>query len=289
MHIAVLGTGLMGAPMVRRLADAGHVLHVWNRSAEGSAPLAQIAKVHPSAASAVVDTEIVISMLLDGPVTKLVLDGQGVIDNMAHGSILIDMASVEPDTDQGLAAQAMERGVNYLDAPVSGGVVGATEGTLSIFVGGEVAILARALPVLNLLGRPTHVGPLGAGQTVKLANQLIVGATIAAVSEGLRLAEAAGCDTGTVRTALQGGFADSRILDLHGARMVSGDFTPGARSAVQLKDLNNALKFAQAQGLDLPLSQTAQEGYRSLVEDHSGAELDHAAYFKWLKLRDGSR
>ncbi|MGL4281628.1 MAG: NAD(P)-dependent oxidoreductase [Albidovulum sp.] len=282
MRIGFLGTGLMGAPMIRRLAAAGHDLHIWNRSPDRAMALGGVAKVCATATEAARGADILIAMLLDGPVSRQVLDRDGVIAVMAEGALIINMASVEPITDMALAALAAAKGVGYLDAPVSGGVAGAEAGTLAILVGGAEADFARAEPVLKAMGRPTRIGESGAGQAAKLANQVIVGATIAAVAEAFRLAEAAGCDLGLLREALRGGFADSRILDLHGKRMVEGNFVPGGRAALQLKDLDNALALAAEKGLNMPVSRTAREGYAGLVALPGGADLDHAAYFLWL-------
>ena len=281
-RIAFLGTGLMGAPMVRRLAAAGYEVTVWNRTAERAAPLADVARVAATLPEAVRDADAVIAMLTDGPATQAVLG-----DAMAHiraGAVVADMGSVDPQTDRALAEQAAAAGIGFLDAPVSGGVVGAEAGTLSIFVGGDASLADRMAPVFTALGRATHMGPVGAGQGTKLANQLIVATTIGAVAEGLRLAQAAGCDPATVRAALKGGFADSRILDLHGQRMVDGDFTPGGRCASQLKDVVNALDLADQHHLHLPLARTAAGAFDDLVCNHQGADLDHSAYYLWLGM-----
>lgn len=275
----------MGTPMVRNLAKAGHDLHIWNRSPEKAAELADVATVHPSPADAAAAADVVIAMLYDGPVTTAVLVDQGVIDAVPAGGLIIDMGSVEPDRDRRLAEIAAARNVRFLDAPVSGGVKGAEAATLTIFVGGEAADLERALPVLTALGRPNLIGPLGAGQSAKLANQLIVAITIGAVAEAFKLGESAGCDTAVLRQALRGGFADSRILELHGERMVMRDFEPGGRSRSQLKDIHNALDVAAASGLTLPLADTVEAGFRSLVEDYDGGDLDHSAYYLWLEKR----
>ena len=285
MRIAFLGTGLMGQPMARRLIEAGHELSVWNRSRERAAPLAGAARLCETPRDAADGAEIVIAMLLDGAATRSVILDHGVLDAVASGGIVIDMGSVDPGTDRMLAEEAGRRGLHYLDAPVSGGVVGAEAGTLSIFLGGDAGVAERAAPVLKAMGRPHHLGPSGAGQIAKLANQVIVATTIGAVAEGLRLAEAGGCDIATLRQALMGGFADSRILDLHGARMVAGNYTPGGRSVAQLKDLDNAAAQAASTGTELPLAETVRAAFRDLVENRDGAELDHSAYFHWLGLR----
>lgn len=280
LRIGFLGTGLMGAPMVRRLAAGGHDLAVWNRTPDRANALAGVATVCASAAEAARGSDILIAMLLDGPVTQAVLEGA--MAALPEGGLVIDMASVDPATDRALATLAAARGIGYLDAPVSGGTTGAEAGTLAILAGGSESDFARAEPVLQLMGRPTRIGAVGAGQAAKLANQVIVGTTIAAVAEAFRLAQAAGCDLGLLREALRGGFADSRILDLHGKRMVEGNFVPGGRAALQLKDLNNALDLAAEKGLTLPVSTEVRDGFAALVAQPGGGDLDHAAYFLWL-------
>jgi len=287
-RVAVLGTGLMGAPMARRLAAAGHDLVLWNRSPGPLAGLAGLGSIAETPAAAARGADIILAMLLDGPVTRAVLQDGGVLAACRPGAVIIDMGSVDPATDIALAGLARARGLGYLDAPVSGGVAGAEAGTLAILAGGDAADLALVAPLLAVLGRVTHLGPVGAGQVAKLANQLIVGTTIGAVAEAFALAAAAGCNPAALRQALRGGFADSRILELHGDRMIRADYRPGGRSSVQLKDLENVQDLARQHGLDLPLAQTAADAYRDLVENHGGADLDHAAYYLWLSLRHGA-
>ncbi len=284
MKITVLGTGLMGGPMTRHLVAAGHDVTVWNRSRTRAEALSGVT-IADTPAKAAQRAEVLLSMLIDGPVTRDALDAQGAMAATAPGALILDMGSVDPATDIALAAQSRALGKRFLDAPVSGGVQGAEAATLAILVGGEAADFVAAKPVFDLLGRATHLGPNGAGQVAKLANQLIVATTIGAVAEAFRLAEAAGCDSAALRDALRGGFADSRILDLHGGRMVRGDFKPGGRSVAQLKDLDNALAVARSQGLDLPLSQCITDGFRDFVTNHDGAEMDHSAYYVWLERR----
>ncbi len=285
MKIAFLGIGLMGTPMVRNLAAAGHEMHIWNRSRDKAEILSDIATVHLSPTDAVQNVQIIISMLADGPVTTEVLFKQGVIEVAAEGSLIIDMGSVEPEVDLKLATFAKSINKRFLDAPVSGGVQGAEAATLTILIGGDNRDVEFARPVFEALGRPNLIGKNGAGQTAKLANQLIVAITIGAVAEAFKFAESAGCDAGKLREALMGGFADSKILELHGARMVRKDFEPGGRSWSQLKDITNALTLAQQAQLDLPLAQCVEHGFRSLVDDFQGGELDHSAYYLWLEKR----
>ncbi|WP_291839168.1 NAD(P)-dependent oxidoreductase [Limimaricola sp.] len=288
MKICVLGTGLMGAPMARRLIAGGHDVSVWNRS-RARAEAVEGAQVRDTPAEAAAGAEVVLSMLIDGPATRAVLVEAGAMEAAGQGALILDMGSVDPATDIALAEAARALGLRYLDAPVSGGVTGAEAGTLAILVGGSEADFAAAKPVFDLMGRPTLLGPVGAGQVAKLANQLIVATTIGTVAEAFRLAEAAGCDPAKLREALKGGFADSRILDLHGGRMVRGDFVPGGRSVIQLKDLDNALKVAHEHDLDLPLGHTVAEAFRDFVLNHDGAEMDHSAYYVWLERRARTR
>jgi 2-hydroxy-3-oxopropionate reductase len=289
MKITVLGTGLMGAPMARNLAAAGHEVTVWNRSQSKAEALSDVARVAQTPVAAATGAEVVISMLLDGPTTLSVLRDPEIIAATAEGALIIDMGSVEPDCDKELAALAHKARRRFLDAPVSGGVVGAEQATLAILVGGTVEDFEAGRPVFEALGRATHLGPTGAGQVAKLDNQLIVGTTIAAVAEAFKLAEQAGCSAGDLRAALRGGFADSKILDLHGARMAARDFSPGGRSATQLKDLNNVMAEARQAGLDLPVAATVTDAYRDFVEQFDGGDLDHSAYYLWLEKRGQSR
>jgi len=288
MKIAFLGIGLMGLPMARNLATAGHELHIWNRSAEKAEALADIATAHTTPADAAKNAEIVISMLADGSVTTDVLINQDVVNAMPEQALLIDMGSVEPEVDLKIASLATSQNKRFLDAPVSGGVAGAEAATLTILIGGDSADMEYARPVFEAMGRPNLLGPIGSGQTAKLANQLIVAITIGAVAEAFKLAESAGCDAATLRSALMGGFADSKILNLHGERMVTRNFEPGGRSWSQLKDIKNALALADQSQLDLPLAQCVESGFRSLVDDHDGGDLDHSAYYLWLEKKQAN-
>ena len=287
MTLTLLGTGRMGLPMARRLCQAGHELHVWNRSIDKAQPLAADgATVHGDLASAAAAGDIVISLLENGPVVASVLFEQGAAAALRPGSLFIDMASIKPAEARAHAARLAERGVRHLDTPVSGGTVGAEAGTLAIMVGGEVQDFERARPVFEVLGRATHVGPHGAGQLAKLANQMIVGITIGAVAEALLLCQKGGADPAKVRQAIGGGFAQSRILELHGERMVTRDFAPRARMTVQLKDLRNALDTAQAMGFEAPVTAALERLYADGIA-HGGSELDHAGLFVELARRNG--
>ena len=267
----------MGTPMGQRLLAAGFDLTAWNRTPEKAAGLVrQGARLAATASGAVQDADIVISMLANGPAVTEVLHARGVAGALTPGTLFVDMSSIPPDTARRHALLLAGRSVAALDAPVSGGVVGAAGGTLAIMAGGEVEAFERAMPVFRVLGRATRVGPAGSGALAKLANQMIVGMTIGAVAEALMLAEAGGADPAAVREAIRGGFAESRVLELHGARMLARDFTPGAHAATQLKDLDSALHAAARVGLDLPLTQKVHELYQTFVRG-GGAELDHSA------------
>lgn len=287
MKLAVLGTGHMGFPMARRLAAAGHEVHAWNRSPDKAAPLAAHGvAVHASLADAVRAADVVVSLLENGPVVASVLFEQGAADAMHAGALFIDMASIKPAEAREHARRLAERGgVHHLDAPVSGGTVGAEAGTLAIMAGGEAADFERAAPVFAALGRATHVGPHGAGQLAKLANQMIVGITIGAVAEALLLCEKGGADPAKVRQAIGGGFAESRILQLHGERMVTRDFAPRGRMTVQLKDMRNALDTAAGMGFDAPITAALERLYADGVA-HGDGELDHSGLFVELARRN---
>jgi 2-hydroxy-3-oxopropionate reductase len=289
MRIAFLGIGLMGLPMARRLCEAGHAVHAWNRSPGKAEPLAAHgATVHDEAGAAVARAELVVSMLENGPVTQTVLfaPGTGAAHAMAPGTLVVDMASIRPAEARDHAARLAALGVAHLDAPVSGGTGGAQAGTLAIMAGGDAADFERARPVFAALGRATHVGPHGAGQLAKLANQMIVGVTIGVVAEALLLCEKGGADMARVKEAITGGFADSRILQVHGQRMVERDFAPRARMSVQLKDLRNALATAHEIGFDAPITTLFESLYADGIA-RGLTDLDHAGLFVELAARNG--
>ncbi len=289
MKIAFLGIGFMGFPMARRLCEAGHTVHVWNRSRDKAERVAAFgAAVHDTARSAVADAELVVSMLENGAVVADVLfaPATGAAGAMQPGTLVIDMASIKPREARDHAARLNEHGIAHLDAPVSGGTGGAEQGTLVIMVGGKPADFERAQAVFQVFGRATHVGPHGAGQLTKLANQMIVGITIGAVAEALLLCEKGGADMAKVKDAITGGFADSRILQVHGQRMVERDFAPRARMSVQLKDMRNALATAKEIGFEAPITTLFEKLYASGIE-HGLTDLDHSGLFVELASRNG--
>ena len=277
----------MGWPMARRLCEAGHTVHAWNRSREKAERLVPFkAQVFDTAAQAVQGVAIVIGMLDNGKVMDEVLFGQGTAQAIAPGSLVIDMASTKPREARDHAARLTALGISHIDCPVSGGTVGAEGGTLVMMAGGKPEDFARAQELLKVFGRSTHVGPHGAGQLAKLANQMIVGITIGAVAEALLLCERGGANMAKVREAITGGFADSRILQLHGERMVKRDFAPRARLAIQLKDMRNALDTANETSMDAPITTLFEKLYAEAVE-HGLGEVDHSGLFLELASRNG--
>lgn len=278
--IAFLGIGLMGGPMARHLIGAGYSLTAWNRT-RGKAEALEGAQVAGTPYAAVEGADIVVTMLENGPVVREVLFGgpDAAAEGIAPGALVIDMSSIKPSEAQDHAGRLAKRGVAHLDAPVSGGTVGAEQATLAIMCGGTEGDFARAEPVLSCMGRPVHVGPAGSGQLAKLANQMIVGTTIAAVAEALALVTRGGADPARVRAALMGGFADSRVLDLHGQRMVARDFVTRGRTVTHLKDLDNAEDAARRLGFTAPILRETTALFRGLSEtegdpDHSAVILE---------------
>ena len=284
---AFLGTGLMGAPMVRRLLAAGHDVTVWNRDADKARPLQdEGARVAADAADAVRDAQVVFTMLSDGSAVAQVLFERGVADAMAMGAVLVDTSSIAPPMARDHAQRLSDRGIDHVDCPVSGGVVGAQEGSLALMAGGDAAVIARIADVMAPLGRLTHVGPSGAGQVCKLANQQIVAVTIGAVAEAMMLVEAGGADRARFRDAIRGGFAESRILELHGGRMVRRDFAPGGPSRLHLKDLDAVADLAAASGLTLSLTQAVRAAFTEFVAAGHG-EVDHSGLLLHLETING--
>jgi len=287
MNVAVLGIGLMGFPMARRLCEAGHTVSVWNRSLEKAERLVPFgATVHDKAADAARGAEIVITMLENGSAVEQVLFQHGVANAMKPGTVVVDMSSIKPSEARAHSERLGGMGITHMDAPVSGGTVGAEQGTLAIMAGGKTSTFERARPLFAALGRATLVGPSGSGQLAKLANQMIVGITIGAVAEALLLCEKGGANMAKVKEAITGGFADSRILQVHGQRMVERDFAPRARMTVQLKDMRNALETAASIGFEAPITGLLEQLYAQGIE-HGLSDLDHAGLFVELATHNG--
>ena len=280
--IAFVGTGIMGGHMARRLAQAGFTVTAWNRTPEKSTKLAEFGVVTvDSPSAAVAGAQVTIVMLSSGPVVDSVLfeaDSSGKIpaECFAKGSTLIVMSSIPVETSRKQGERLAALGVSYLDAPVSGGEAGAREGTLSIMVGGEETVLKAVAPIFAVLGNATYIGPSGSGQLAKLANQIIVGISVAAVAEALQFARAGNANIAAVRQALLGGFCNSLILKQHGERMVTGNFVPGGPAVYQVKDLVTARELSEKFGMDLPLLKAAEHLFADMVAHGDGA-LDHSA------------
>jgi 2-hydroxy-3-oxopropionate reductase len=284
-NVGFIGLGIMGAPMAGHLLAGGHTLFAHTRS---KIPAALIEKgAHPCATPADVarKADIIFTMLPDTPDVKTVLFGEdGVADGLTPGKLVVDMSSIDPLATKSFASRINDLGCDYLDAPVSGGEVGAKAASLTIMVGGPEAAFARAKPLFELMGKNiTLVGVNGDGQTTKVANQIIVALTIEAVGEALLFASKAGADPARVRQALMGGFASSRILEVHGERMIKRNFAPGFRIELHQKDLNLALSGARTLGVSLPNTATCQELFNA-AKAQGGAAWDHSAMVRVLEL-----
>ncbi|MDQ1187342.1 NAD(P)-dependent oxidoreductase [Agrobacterium larrymoorei] len=281
--IAFLGTGLMGGPMARNLLKAGFTVRVWNRSVEKAQALVEHGAVlAASPADAAKGADIVITMLSDGNAVGNVLLDMGVAEALKKGAIVVDSSSIAPPIARDHSQKLKALGIAHVDAPVSGGVPGATAGTLAIMAGGDEETVSSLGDVFSAMGRLTYVGPSGAGQLCKLANQQIVAITIGAVAEAMMLVEAGGASREGFRNAIRGGFAESRILELHGERMVKRDFVPGGPSKFQLKDLNGVLATAKDLDLALPLTEEVTRAFDTFVSN-GGADIDHSGLLLHLE------
>jgi len=283
MNIGFIGLGIMGRPMALNLKAAGHTLFVPERGSL-TAEIRAAATVCATPKAVAAQSDVVIVMVPDTPDVGTVLFGaDGAAEGLKAGALVIDMSSISPIETKEYAAKIAALGCDYVDAPVSGGEVGAKNAALTIMAGGTDAAFARALPLFEVMGKNiTHVGPVGAGQVCKVANQIIVALNIQAVSEALVFASKAGADPAKVRQAISGGFASSRILELHAERMIKGTFEPGFKIKLHQKDLNLALSSARALGLSLPNTAVAQQMMSSCVA-HGGAEEDHSALIKAIE------
>jgi 2-hydroxy-3-oxopropionate reductase len=278
MKIGFIGLGIMGRPMAMNLHNAQHTLLVYDRATLAD-EIRAVAEVEPDGKTVAQRSEVVIVMVPDTPDVENVLFAPGgVAEGLKPGTLVIDMSSISPIATKDFAKRINALGCDYLDAPVSGGEVGAKQASLTIMVGGPDAAFARAKPLFELMGKTiTHVGPEpGAGQICKVANQIIVALNIQAVSEALVFASKAGADPAKVRQAIMGGFASSRVLELHAERMLNGSFNPGFKIKLHQKDLNLALSSAKALSLSLPNTAVAQQMLSSCIA-HGGGDLDHSA------------
>ncbi|MQY50615.1 NAD(P)-dependent oxidoreductase [Rhodocyclus gracilis] len=295
MKVAFIGLGIMGRPMALNLLRGGHAVTVWARRAESMRPLAEAgARTADSAAAAAANADLVISMVADAPdVEQVMLGESGVVDALALRDpgapplVAVDMSTIAPAAARRIGERLAARGISFLDAPVSGGEVGAIAGSLSVMVGGDAAAFAFAQPALACVGsRVLHIGASGAGQVTKAANQILTGVGVLAVAEALNFAACNGVDAGRVREALMGGFASSRILENHGQRMLERNFAPGFKAWMNQKDLNIVLQSAHQQGVFTPLTAATSQFFNALVGNGLGEE-DSIAVLKLLEGLSG--
>ena len=284
LKIGFVGLGIMGAPMAGQLIKAGHSLFVHTRGKVPEAIASSNATPCTSARAVAERADIVITMVPDTPDVEAVLFGEaGIAAGLSPGKVVVDMSSISPIATKAFALKINALGCDYLDAPVSGGEVGARNATLTIMVGGPEAVFERVRPLFESMGKNiTLVGGNGDGQTAKVANQIIVALNIEAVAEALLFAAKAGADPARVRQALMGGFAASKVLEVHGERMIKRTFDPGFRIELHQKDLNLALSSARALGVSLPNTAMAQELFNSCAA-HGGKAWDHSAMVRALE------
>lgn len=289
MEVGFIGLGLMGRPMALNLLKAGHRVRVWARRAASRAPLVAAGAMEcASAAEVAAGAQVVVSCVADAPdVAQVALGPEGVAEGAGPGLIFVDMSTIAPAAAQDIAARLAEKGIPMLDAPVSGGEVGAIAGTLTIMVGGSQAAFDRVLPVLQAMGKTvTRVGEAGAGQVAKACNQILTGVGVAAVAEALNFARQSGVDPAKVREALLGGFAYSRILENHGQRMLDRNFKPGFKAWMHQKDMRIVLEEAHRLGLALPSSAATAQMFNAMVGSGLGEE-DSIAMLKLLERMSG--
>ena len=281
--IGFIGTGLMGLPMAKNILKSGFKLKAFNRSIEKAEPLKEFgAEISKSISDVVKDSDFIITMLTDDSAVDAITSSTDFLGNLKSGSTVIDMSSVKPTTATKYGNSLKSKNINYLDAPVSGGTIGAEEASLAIMVGGEQSVFDNSINILKAMGNPTLVGPIGSGQVSKLANQIVVGVTIGAVAEAITLCEKAGADPVKLIKALSGGWADSKILQTHGKRMIDKDFTPKGKTFTHLKDMNNILECANSYNTHLPISNLVKEMYKTLVDNGHG-NTDHSSLYNEIE------
>jgi len=277
--IGFIGIGLMGFPMSKNILKSGYKLRAFNRSLIKAKALEKFgAEIKQTVGELVKGSDVIITMLTDDKAVNEVTSSANFTDNLEPGAIVIDMSSIKPNTAKMHEKNLSLKKVKYLDAPVSGGTVGAEEGSLAIMVGGENKVFKEVKDLLKTMGNPTLVGPVGSGQVSKLANQIIVGLTIGAVAEAITLCEKAGADPNKMISALSGGWADSKVLQTHGKRMIDKDFSPKGKTYTHLKDMNNILESANTFNTHLPISNLVKEMYKNLVENGYGNK-DHSSLY----------
>ena len=273
----------MGYPMAKNLLKSGYNLKAYNRSQDKADKLKEFgAEISVSIKDVVTNSDIIITMLTDDNAVEKVMSSNEFISNIKEGATVIDMSSVNPVLTIKYSKKLKEKKINYLDAPVSGGTVGAEEATLAIMIGGDEETFKNCYELLKKMGNPTLVGPVSSGQISKLANQIIVGVTIGAVAEAITLCEKSGTNPNKMIEALSGGWADSKILQTHGKRMISKDFTPKGKTTTQLKDMTNIVNAGKAVETHLPISSLIKEMYKELVADGHG-NTDHSSLYNAIE------
>jgi 2-hydroxy-3-oxopropionate reductase len=283
MQIGFIGIGLMGFPMAKNLLKSGYKLKAFNRSQDKAERLKEFgAEISACIKDAVTNSDIIITMLTDDTAVEKVMGSDEFIKNIKSNATVIDMSSINPVLSKKYADILKEKNINYLDAPVSGGTLGAEDASLAIMVGGEDKIFKECFDLLKVLGNPTLVGPISSGQISKLANQIIVGITIGAVAEAVILCEKSGTNPSKMIEALSGGWADSKILQTHGKRMINKDFSPKGKTTTQLKDMTNIINAGKVSDLHLPISNLIKEMYENLVDDGLG-NTDHSSLYNEIK------
>ena len=282
-NISFIGIGLMGFPMAKNLLKSGFNLRAYNRSQDKADRLKEFgAEISTSIKDVVTNSDVIITMLTDDAAVEKVMGSDEFISNIKEGATVIDMSSVNPVITKKYFKILKEKNINYLDAPVSGGTIGAEEASLAIMVGGDEETFKQCYDLLKILGNPTLVGPVSSGQISKLANQIIVGVTIGAVAEAVTLCEKSGTNPNKMIEALSGGWADSKILQTHGKRMISRDFTPKGKTTTQLKDMTNIVNAGKAVETHLPISSLVKEMYKDLVTDGHG-NTDHSSLYNAIE------
>ena len=281
--IGFIGIGLMGFPMAKNILKSGYELKAFNRSLAKAEALEKFgAEISKTVGELVKNSDIIITMLTDDKAVDEIMESSHFLENLKPGSIVIDMSSIKPITAKKHEKNLGLKKIEYLDAPVSGGTIGAEEGSLAIMIGGDQKVFKEAKDLLKTMGNPTLVGPVGSGQVSKLANQIIVGLTIGAVAEAVILCEKAGADPIKMISALSGGWADSKVLQTHGKRMINKDFSPKGKTSTHLKDMKNILECANNFNTHLPISNLVKEMYKNLVENGHGND-DHSSLYKEIE------
>ena len=283
MQIGFIGIGLMGFPMAKNLLKSGYNLKAFNRSQDKAERLKEFgAVISTSIKEVVTNSDVIITMLTDDTAVNKVMASEEFVENIKTNATVIDMSSVNPVLTIKYSKKLKDKNINYLDAPVSGGTIGAEDATLAIMVGGDEETFKNCYELLKKMGNPTLVGPVSSGQISKLANQIIVGVTIGAVAEAVTLCEKSGTNPSKMIEALSGGWADSKILQTHGKRMINKDFSPKGKTTTQLKDMTNIINAGKAVQTHLPISSLIKEMYKDLVADGHG-NTDHSSLYNAIE------